>query len=95
VETIVHPDFSKAFKLQTDASNIGLGVVLLQQDDDLNWQAISYISWSLTTSEQNYSTIEKEFLAIVWAFNRFPQYLHGTKVIVETDHQPFVVLINK
>ena len=49
----------------------------------------------MTKSEQNYSTTEKEFLAIVWAFQKFHPYLHGTSVQVETDHQPLVSLIHK
>ena len=93
--TLAFPDFSKVFRLQTDASNYGIGAVLLQQDDNDDWQPIAYISRALTKSEQNYSTTEKEFLAIVWAFQKFHPYLHGTSVQVETDHQPLVSLIHK
>ena len=48
-----------------------------------------------TSVEQNYSTTEKEFLAIVWAFEKFHPYLHGTSIQVETDHQLLVSLIQK
>ena len=92
---LAHPDFSHPFKLQTDASNQGLGAVLLQQNKQHEWQAIAYISRSLTKSEQNYSTTEKELLAIVWAFQKFHPYLHGLETEVETDHQPLVSLIHK
>ena len=77
---LAHPDFSKPFKLQTDASNQGIGAVLLQQDDNQQWQPITFISRSLTKPEINYSTMEKEFLAIVWAFQRLHPYVHGTNV---------------
>ena len=95
VSTLAHPDFSRPFKLQTDASNQGLGAVLLQENQDKQWQPIAYISRSLTKSEQNYSTTEKELLAIVWAFQKFHPYLHGSNTEVETDHQPLVLLIHK
>ena len=95
VSVLAHPDFSRPFKLQTDASNHGLGAVLLQQDNQQEWQAIAYISRSLTKAEQNYSTTEKELLAIVWSFHKFHPYLHGGHTVVETDHQPLVALIHK
>ena len=85
----------KIFRLQTDASNFGIGAVLLQQDDSDSWRPIAYISRALTKSEQNYSTTEKEFLAVVWSFQKFHPYLHGTMVQVETDHQPLISLIQK
>ena len=92
---LAFPDFSKTFCLQTDASNTGIGVVLLQQDHSDDWRPIAYISRALTKAELNYSTTEKEFLAVVWAFQKFHPYLHGTTVQVETDHQPLVSLIHK
>ncbi len=95
VSTLSHPDFTKPFKLQTDASNHGLGAVLLQQDDMQQWRPISYISRSLTKSERNYSTTEKELLAIVWAFQKWHPYLHGTTITVKTDHQMLIALNHK
>ena len=94
-DLLAHPDFTKPFHLQTDASNVGLGAVLLQSDDNDQLRPIAYISRSLTKAEQNYSTTEKEFLAIVWAFHRFHPYLHGSNTSVETDHQPLLSLIKK
>ena len=64
-DLLAHPDFTKPFHLQTDASNVGLGAVLLQSDDNDQLRPIAYISRSLTKSEQNYSTTKKELLAIV------------------------------
>lgn len=82
---------SKVFILQTDASDRGLGDVLLQEDLDQK-QPISYISRKLNKAEENYSTIERECLAIVWAIQKFHKYLYGRKFILETDHQPLVFL---
>ena len=92
---LAHPDFSRSLLLQTDSSNHGLGVVLLQADTTGAECPICYISRSLTPVEKNYSTTEKKWLAIIWAFTKFHPYLHGTHVKVETDNQPLIYLINK
>lgn len=85
------PNLSKVFILQTDASDRGLGAVLLQEDSDQK-QPISYISRKLNKAEENYSTIERECLAIVWAIQKFHKYLYGREFILETDHQPLLYL---
>ena len=70
--------------IQCDASEKGLGATLLQKG-----QPIAFASRSLTTSEQNYAQIEKECLAIVFACERFNQYIHGrVYTTVHTDHRP-------
>lgn len=78
-----YPDFEKEFTLTTDASNFALGAVLSQED-----HPICYASRTLNVHEQNYSTIEKELLAIVWATKYFRTYLFGRKFTIETDHKP-------
>ncbi|KAI5055206.1 hypothetical protein GOP47_0030351 [Adiantum capillus-veneris] len=93
--TLMFPDFSKPFVLQTDASNTGIGAVLLQQHESAHWRPISFISRGLTKAEKNYSTTEKELLAIVWAFTKLHPYLHGTNVTVQTDHQPLLGMLKK
>lgn len=84
---LVYPDFSKRFKLTTDASNIAIGSVLSQND-----HPIAYYSRTLNTAERNYSTIEKELLAIVDSTKHFRPYLYGQKFTIETDHNPLVWL---
>ena len=69
--------------LQCDASQDGLGAVLLQ-----NGQPIAYASRCLTKTEENYAQIEKELLAIVFGIRRFHQYTFGREVTVQTDHKP-------
>ena len=49
-----------------------------------------FISKHLTQTEINYSTIEKEVLAVVWACERFADYLIGTSFSIESDHSPLV-----
>ena len=51
-------------------------------------QPIAYASRSMTETETNYAQIEKEMLAIVFAVERFEQYVYGCPVLVQTDHKP-------
>ena len=85
------PDVSLPFRLRTDASDRGLGAVLLQDGVD-GEQPVSFASKKLTPAELNYATIEKECLAIVWGIRRFEPYLFGHHFVVQTDHQPLQYL---
>lgn len=82
-----YPDFNKEFILTTDASNVAIGAVLSQGTVGSD-KPISYASRTLNESELNYSTIEKELLAIVWATKYFRPYLFGRKFKIYTDHRP-------
>ena len=88
-----YPDFSKEFVLTTDASNTGLKAVLSQGPlgKDLT---VAYASRSLNKAEINYTTSEKELLAIVWATKYFRPYLFGRHFKVVTDHKPLVWIMN-
>lgn len=83
------PDYNKEFTLTTDASNVGLGAVLSQDG-----HPCCFISRTLNGAEQNYSTSEKELLAIVWATQRLRQYLLGRSFNIQTDHQALKWLHN-
>ena len=86
---LIYPDFNKTFTLTTDASNFALGAVLSQDK-----KPICFASRTLNAHEINYSTIEKELLAIVWATKQFRHYLYGRQFIIKTDHRPLVWLSN-
>lgn len=88
-----YPDFSRPFIVTTDASNVAIGAILSQGSigSDL---PISYISRTLNKAEINYSTTEKELLAIVWALKKFRPYIYGHKLTVVTDHKPLTWLCN-
>lgn len=77
-----YPDFNKDFKLNTDASNNAIGSVLLQDNNP-----IAYASRTLNSHEKNYSTTEKELLAVIWAIKYFRPYLYGKQFELRTDHQ--------
>ncbi len=86
-----YPDFSKTFYLHTDASNVAIGSVLSQISNGTHLPIV-YSSRTLNSAEANYSTIEKELLAIVWSIQQNRPYLFGRKFIIRTDHQPLTWL---
>ena len=88
-----YPDFTKEFILTTDASNVAVGAVLSQGPIGSD-KPVCYASRTLNDSELNYSTTEKELLAIVWATKYFRPYLFGRKFKIYTDHKPLQWLMN-
>ena len=87
-------DWTVPFELMCDASNYALGAVLAQKIDKLP-RVIYYASRTLDTAQANYTTTEKELLAIVFALEKFSSYLLGTRVIVYTDHAALKYLLKK
>lgn len=85
------PNLSEPFLVQTDASECGIGGILLQSEGALKFP-VAYASRKLKASEKNYSVIEKECLAIVWTIQKFIRYLYGVEFVLETDHRPLVHL---
>ncbi|GFW94999.1 retrovirus-related Pol polyprotein from transposon 297 [Trichonephila clavipes] len=80
-------DFSKPFLIRTDASNYALVAVLLQGEDKEE-HPVEFASRFLNPAERNYSTTEREALAVVWALNKFWGYIDGASITVASDHQP-------
>ena len=81
------PNPAKTYFLRTDASNNGIGAVLMQRHEEKLFP-VCYASKKLLSAERNYSTIEKECLAIVWGIKRFYLYLYGVPFVLQTDHEP-------
>ena len=77
-----------------DASNHAIGAVLGQRHDKL-LHVIYYASRVLNDAQKNYTTTEKELLAVVYAIDKFRSYLVGSKVIVYTDHAALKYLLTK
>ena len=80
-----YPDFSKPFRLYTDASNLGLGAILSQKQEGKE-RIICCASRTLNNAETNYSTTKKECLAIVWGVQMFRPFLVATHFEILTDH---------
>ena len=76
--------------IQCDASQGGLGAVLTKEG-----KPIHYASRALSKAEKNYAQVEKELLAIVFACERFDQYVYGRSVTVESDHKPLEQIATK
>jgi len=86
-----YPDFNKPFILTVDACGYAIGGVLSQGQigKDL---PLTYTSRILNNAERNYSTIEKECLAIVYCVTYFRHYLYGRHFTILTDHKPLIWL---
>ncbi|XP_027157534.1 uncharacterized protein LOC113759168, partial [Coffea eugenioides] len=88
------PNWSLPFEIMCDASNFAVGAVLGQKEGRASY-VIYYTSRTLDGAQCNYSTTEKELLAIVFALEKFRSYLLGTKVIIYSDHAALKYLLNK
>ncbi|KAG7298724.1 hypothetical protein JYU34_017133 [Plutella xylostella] len=89
-EALVHFDMEQESVLTVDASARGLGAVLSQRGAGGAERVVAYASRSLGPHEIHYSQIHKEALAIVFAVDKFHQYLFGRKFLLRTDHKPLV-----
>ena len=86
-------NFGKPFKLHTDASVLGLGVVLYQVQDEVE-KVISYASQSLKMSVAKYPVHKLEFLCLKWAItDQFHEYLYGNTFNVSTDNNPLTCVL--
>ena len=83
---LAFPDFTMPFVLCTDASNYGLGSVLMQHDANGKSRAIAFASRLLNAAERNYSTTHREALAVVWSLRHFRDIILGYPIHVLTDH---------
>ena len=82
-------------KVSSDASSQGLGALLLQEHGE-TWKPVAYASRVMTEAEKRYAQIEKENLGMVFACEKFHEYIYGVpNVIAETDHKPLISISKK
>ena len=93
VSTILPIEDGWKFVLLSDASNIGVGATLEQRNELNNKRIVGYFSKKWNSAQQNYSTSEQEFFAIILALEHFDYFLRGRETIVVTDHQPLVSMM--
>ena len=93
---LAYYDLRKPVVLQTDASDNAVGGAVLQANDEGKLQPVAFTSSSMNPTEQCYSQIEEECLAIRNCFQKFDQWLYGKPYIeVHTDHQPLETIKKK
>ena len=91
--TLIYYDVNQDVLIPCDAYKCGLGSVLLQQG-----QPVAYASKALTETEIRYAQIDKEMLVIVFASNKFRQYIYGKPniyIYINTDHRPLIRTVEK
>ena len=88
------PDWNKEFEIMCNASDYAMGAVLGQKDDKV-FRAIYYSNKTFNEAQENYSTTEKEMLAMVFACEKFRPYILGSYVIIHTDHVAIKYLMAK
>ena len=81
------PDFNEQFIVETDASDVGIGAVLMQKG-----QPIAYLSKALAQQHKHLSIYEKESLALIMAVEKWRQYLQHHEFIIRTDHKSLTYL---
>ena len=91
---LAYADFTKLFKLHTDACSSGLGVVLYQNHKDGTDAVTAYASQSLSKAESHYPAHKLEFLALKGAVvKKFHEYLYGSIFDMYTDNNPLTYML--
>ena len=88
-----HYNETKPLILATDASQRGIGAVLMQKQNDEE-RPIAHASKTQSSTQQRYSQIEREALSIIYGVKKFHQYLYGRKFTLITDHKPLVSIFS-
>ncbi|MCO5569649.1 hypothetical protein L7F22_023365 [Adiantum nelumboides] len=89
------PDWNIIFHVHIDASNFAIGCVLTKPGEHKLDYPISFASRQLNDAEKNYTTTEREGLAMIYSIKKFRYYLLATKFVFYVDHQALLYLVNK
>src|SRR5690606_28723393 len=92
--TLFTPEIGKPFYICTDASAFAAGACLAQRNDENKEQPIAFASKKFSDSEKNWSTIEREAFAVIWALKPFDTWIFGSKIYIISDHNPLSYLTN-
>src|SRR5271157_1300267 len=85
-----HPNFDEDFYIFSDAS----AAVLMQKHEN-NFFPVSYASWIFSPTERNYSTTEREMLALIKAIRKWKGYFLFKKIQIKTDHKSLTGVMNQ
>ena len=88
------PNWKLPFKVMCDVSDLSIGAVLKQRDKGKPY-VVYYARKTLNEAQRNYTTTEKELLAVVYALDKFRAYLVGSDIIIFTDHSALKYLLTK
>ena len=88
------PDWHLPFDVMCDASDLSVGAVLIQRVKGKPY-VVYYASKTLNEAQRNYTTTKKEFLAVVYALDKFRSYLIGSDIVIFTDHSALKYLLKK
>ncbi|KAL6723981.1 hypothetical protein Aduo_018921 [Ancylostoma duodenale] len=88
-------DGSRPFYIYTDASKVGVGAVLAQEQDDGFLHPLYFASKPLSQAERNYHVTDQEGLAVVYALKKFHYFIYGVHTIVRTDHATLASLFKR
>ena len=92
-QTLVHYDDSLPLFLSCDASSYGAGAVLSHRINGQD-RPVAFASCTLTSSQRNYSQLDKEAFSIIFGLKRFHQFLYGRSFTIITDHKPLLELFS-
>lgn len=92
---LAHPDYSKKFYIECDASLDGFGAVISQKDPNTGTlRPVAFISRQTVDGEKNMAATELECAGVMWALDKFRPYVEGGKVELRCDHQALQALQN-
>ena len=89
------PNWELPFHVYVDASDMAVGVVLMQEKVKGWFRPVYYASQMLKAPEKNYTVTKREALGMIFALEKFRHYLLGNKVVFHVDHQALLFLVNK